>query len=401
MRLNSAILAGLKEPPPGKTDVIHFDDDLPGFGLRLRAGGRRTWVAQYRAEGQTRRVTIGSAAVMTVGEARKAARIVLARAMTGDDPQGERRRKREAARVTLRSVIGEYLAARDGKLRPRSEFEVRRYLTGSYFRALHAVPVEEIKRQHVAQQVMRIERESGSPTATAARSALSAMFVWGMKTGMVERNPLIGAYAPGSAPARDRVLGDSELAAIWRACRDDDFGRIVRLLILTACRRQEVGGMAWSELDPGRGLWTIPGARTKNHRPHALPLPAIAWAIIDHVPHRMERDCLFGDRSERGFAGWHFAKRAFDKRLGETVKPWGLHDVRRTAATGMANLGVAPHVIEAALNHAGGHKRGVAGIYNRSTYEREVRATLALWADHVRATVENSERKIIALHGVS
>ena len=115
MKINSATVVGLKEPPPGKADVIHFDDDLPGFGLRLRTGGRRTWIAQYRTEGQTRRVTIGSAAVMTVTEARKAARIVLARAATGGDPQGERRRKREQAKVTLRSVIAEYLAAREGR----------------------------------------------------------------------------------------------------------------------------------------------------------------------------------------------------------------------------------------------------------------------------------------------
>ena len=378
--------------------MIHFDDDLPGFGLRLRVGGRRTWIVQYRIDGQTRRTTIGNAAVMTVAEARKAARVLLARVLTGDDPQGERRRKRQQAKVTLRSVIAEYLAARDGKLRPRAMFEVRRYLTGpTYFGALHAMPIDVIERQHVAAQVMRIERESGVATATAARSALSAMFVWAMRTGVAQHNPLIGAYAPDAAPSRDRVLNDSELAAVWHACGDDDLGRIVRLLILTGCRRQEVGGMTWDEFDRERGLWIIPGTRTKNHRAHALPLPAVAWAIIDEVLHRTDRDLLFGDRANQGFAGWHLAKVSLDSRLGNSVKPWGLHDLRRTVATGMADLGVAPHVIEAALNHQSGHKRGVAGIYNRSTYEAEMRSALGLWADHVRALVEGGERKVVPL----
>ena len=339
---------------------------------------------------------------MTVTEARKAARIVLARAMTGDDPQGERRRKREQAKVTLRSVIGEYLAARDGKLRPRTMFEVRRYLTGpAYFGALHAMPIDQIERQHVARQVMRIERESGVATATAARSALSAMFVWAMRTGVAQHNPLIGAYAPDAAPSRDRVLSDSELAAVWRACGDDDLGRIVRLLILTGCRRQEVGGMSWDELDRERGLWIIPGARTKNHRAHALPLPAAAWAIIDEVPHRIDRDLLFGDRADQGFAGWHLAKRRLDKRLGDSVKSWGLHDLRRSVATKMADLGVMPHVIEAVLNHQAGTSAASPASTIASTYEREVRAALALWADHVRRLVDGGERKVLSLRSTS
>ncbi|HEX5865373.1 MAG TPA: integrase arm-type DNA-binding domain-containing protein [Casimicrobiaceae bacterium] len=221
-----------------------------GFRLAIaRQGGRRTWITQYRVNGRQRRVTIGSADLLTVEQARVAARKILASVVLGDDPQGERRRKREVARVTLRSVVDDYLRSRAGRLRPRTEFEIRRYLTGPYFRPLHATPIEKIERQAVAAQIMRIERESGVATATAARSALSAMFVWGMKTGIVERNPLIGCYAPATPPSRDRVLSDSELVAIWRACGDDALGRITRLLILTGQRRSEIGGMSWGELD--------------------------------------------------------------------------------------------------------------------------------------------------------
>ena len=106
------------------------------------------------------------------------------------------------------------------------------------------------------------------------------------------------------------------------------------------------------------------------------------------------RDQLFGERSDLGFTQWG-AERDLDARLGESVKPWTLHDLRRTAATGMADIGVQPHIIEAALNHISGHKVGVAGIYNRSSYEREVRNALALWADHVRAIVEGGARRVL------
>jgi integrase len=128
-----------------------------------------------------------------------------------------------------------------------------------------------------------------------------------------------------------------------------------------------------------------------------LPLPEAAWQIVDAVPQIAGRDQLFGSRSKSGMNGWNEVKRALDARLGDGVAPWMLHDLRRTTATRLADLGVQPHVIEAILNHHSGHRSGVAGIYNRSSYQREVTAALALWADHVRALVEGGKRKIVAL----
>jgi len=378
MILDAKTVAGLRLPPDGKTDVIHFDDTLPGFGLRVRIGGKRAWVVQFRIHGQSRRMTIGSADVLGAAEARKKAKQLLAKATTGTDPSEERR-----AKVTLRSVADDYIRKRDGKIRPRSMVEVRRYLTGSYFRKLHALPIERIDRKQVASRIMKIEQQSGRVTAGRARSALSALFAWALTVGLAEHNPVIGSHAPGSVEPRDRVLTDAELANIWRACGDDDFGHIVKLLVLTGARRIEIGGMCWSELDLDAGVWTLPGERAKNHRTHKLPLPALAWDIIGQTPQRTDRDHLFGDRAAAGFTGWQRAKIALDARLSGSVEPWNLHDLRRTVATRMADIGVQPHIIEAVLNHASGHKAGVAGIYNRSSYQNEVRAALALWADHV------------------
>lgn len=157
--------------------------------------------------------------------------------------------------------------------------------------------------------------------------------------------------------------------------------------------------MRRSEIDTERGVWSLPGERTKNGHPHIVPLSPLVMEIIESVPHQVGRDQLFGSRSDDGLAHWH-AKADLDRRLGRSVKPWRVHDLRRTAATRMADLGIAPHVIEAVLNHYSGHRSGVAGIYNRSSYDREKVAALALWADHVRTLVEGGERKIVPMRQV-
>jgi integrase len=234
-------------------------------------------------------------------------------------------------------------------------------------------------------------------TAIRARSHLSGLFAWGIAQGLMGINPAVGAAQLKPPPTRDRVLDNRELAAVWSEAGDDAFGRVVRLLILLGQRRTEVGGMAWSEVDIERGTWTIPAQRAKNGRAHTLPLPAAALNIINSVPRMVNRDCLFGERSSGGFTLWAFAKAALDDRLGDRVKPWTLHDLRRTFCTRLADLGVLPHVVEAAVNHQSGHKRGPAGIYNRSTYTNEVRAALAMWSDHVRALVEGGERKVLPM----
>jgi integrase len=257
------------------------------------------------------------------------------------------------------------------------------------------VRMDGITRGDIAARLVVIVRENGSMSARQARAALNAFFVWALQMGLVENNPVIGAVKPKDNASRERALRDAELGAVWRASGDDDYGRVVKLLILTACRRQEIGGMRWSELDAERGTWTLPGERSKNGRPHTLPLPPAAWDIINSVPRMTSRDQLFGDRAARGFSAWARGKADLDRRLSDIVAPYQLHDLRRSVATRMADIGVQPHIIEQILNHQSGHKRGPAGIYNRSSYEREVRGALALWADHVRNIVDGSERKVL------
>jgi integrase len=398
MKLDTKTLATL-DLPAGKVDHIIWDEDLAGFGLRLRQGGRRVWIAQYRPSGsrRTRRVTLGSIEKLAPAQAREGARKLLARVALGQDPQGEKEAKRAQSARTFRSAVESYLAAKQPDLRPVSYRIAKLYLLdGDYFRPLHPLCVSAITRPDIAARLSAITRTHSPHVSAAARRAASAAFRWFTEEGWTTTNPVVGTRRPTEPMPRDRVLTDAELVAIWNACDDDDFGRIVRLLILLGSRRQEVGGMRWSELDLAAGTWTLPADRSKNHRAHTVALPGAALAIIAGVP-RTHRDHLFGDRASDGFMSWHRGKQDLDRRLTGPVKPWRLHDIRRTVATGMADIGIEPHVIEAALNHYSGHRRGVAGVYNRSNYERAVKQALARWSEHVLALVEGRESNVVAL----
>jgi integrase len=190
--------------------------------------------------------------------------------------------------------------------------------------------------------------------------------------------------------SRERVLSDAELAEIWRACEDDEFGKMVKLLTLTGCRRQEIGGLQWSEVNLDEGTITISGSRTKNHHQHTLPLSPTAEEIVRSVPVMIGKDTLFGNGA-RGFVGWEERKAAF----GVAVKDWQLHDLRRTMATSMCEHGVEPHIVEQILNHTGGHKAGVAGVYNKARYRQQIVAALAWWDDHLRVLAGGGEVKVI------
>ena len=366
MKLVSQEVAGLKLKP-GEKDKIFFDEALIGFGIRLRSDGgrlRRRWIVQYRdADGRTRRLKIGDADIIDAKHARKKALVALAGVAKGEDPQADKAQARRSAALTLKSVVTDYLAMKElelqrGEYRAASFRVTKLYLTGPYFRSLHAMAVSKIGLADVAACHNAIERNSGRVTAGRARSALSSMFTWAMQQGLMgahPQNPVIATKKPKDATPRDRVLSDDELAAIWRGCEDDDFGKVVKLLMLTACRRDEIGGLRRNEINDD-GTLILPPERVKNNHKHELPLTPLALSIIGTVPERVGRDHLFGDRSGKGFTRWSVAKDALDKRVnGEMTGQWRLHDIRRAVATGMGNLGVEPHIIEIVLDH---FKRG-------------------------------------------
>ena len=392
MKLTSAKIVDL---PKNKHDLITFDSILRGFGLRIRrlsSGVRRYWIIQYRAHGRARRMIVGDAEKVTAAQARERAKKLLAEVELGGDPQGDKHERREKDSLSLRSIVADFLEQKTGVKKETTRI-LTRYLAGPlYLGPLHAMPIDRIVRKDIAARLISVSKTNGIPTAIQFRAALSSFFTWAMQVGLVEHNPVVNSFKPPQPASRDRVLSDQELRAIWRGVSDDEYGVILKLLMLTGCRREEVGQMRWSEFDL-KGTWTLPATRSKNGRPHTLPITPLMMQIIKSIPRRDERDLLFGRKPGGGFTSWNKGKVRLDQRLD--LPDWTHHDIRRSVATGMADIGIQPHIIEAVLNHQSGHKRGPAGIYNRSNYTREVAAAMALWSDHVRSLIEGIKHKVI------
>jgi integrase len=403
MKLTDRAVAALVRSAD-KDDFVIWDDDLPGFGVRLRGNSKR-WLVQYRADGSVqRREILGDIRKVGLEAARKAARQRFAQIELGIDPGAAKKAARDAAaatRLTLDSVGERYLEAKQPTLRPGTYREAARYFA-QHWTPLRNRPVAEITRAEIAAQLQDMIKRRGPMAAARARDALSAMFAWAIREGLCDTNPVAATNDPGRGrPSRDRVLSMAELAVIWRACQDDDFGRIVRLLMLTGCRRTEIGGLKWDEIDFDRGSITISAARAKNGRSLTLTLPRMAIDLLRAVARREGHD-VFGT-GDAGFSSWSNATNALNDRIAaaedKSLPHWTLHDLRRSVATHMADdeIGIQPHIIEAVLNHVSGHKRGVAGIYNRARYDREIASALALWSEHLIAIIEGRKSKVVSL----
>ena len=234
--------------------------------------------------------------------------------------------------------------------------------------------------------------------AGRARAHLNSFVTWCLRRGHVRENVVIATEAPKASVERTRDLSADELRRVWLACDESDYGRIVKLLILTGCRREEIGGLRWSEVNLDRGTITIAAERSKNHRAHTLPLPPQALEILASVKQVPGRDYVFGGRAE-GFRIWAHAKRTLLKAIGD-MPEWRLHDLRHTLSTGLHELGTAPNIVEAILNHVSGHREGVAGRYNHATYDRQIKNALAMWADHVQSVVTGEASKVVQMRRV-
>jgi integrase len=347
-----------------------WDEKLVGFGARRQTRGTFFYV-RFRLNGAQVVRSIGRNGPWTCDTARREAQRILGIVATGVDPFAQ---EKEASAERLGAVIDLYLDRKRTQIKPRTFLEVTRYLR-QHAAQLHKVRLGEIDRRKVAVLLGQIETASGAVARNRARAALSAFFAWTIAEGLLDVNPVAGTAKANEGGSRERVLTAEELRQLWLGLGNDAFGDIVRLLALTGQRRNEIGGLTWSEVDLVRKQINLSASRVKNSREHSVPLSSQAFAVLARQPRRNSTDLVFS-----GFH-WSGDKAALDRRLG--LAPWRLHDLRRTCATGMAELGILPHVIEAALNHVSGHKAGVAGVYNRARYSDEMRAALQKWADHV------------------
>ena len=348
------------------------DTHVTGFCARRQTNGVFYYV-RYRHNGRQVVRSIGRHGSWTPDTARAKALQLLGEVAGGADPFAQ-----ALAGEGFSAALDRYLARKRGSLKPASFTETERYLR-LRCAPLHKLKLAEIDRRKVAALLGDVETAYGPASRNRARSALSAFYTWAIQEGLVDINPVTGTGKATENGSRERVLSPEEIKVLWRGLGDDFFSDIVRLLLLTGQRRTEISKLQWSEVDLTRRVIVLAAPeRTKNSRSHEVPLSTQAFAILERVPRRNSSDYLF---SERGFNNWYRGKAKLDQRAG--IAPWTLHDLRRTCATQLGELGVQPHHIETILNHYSGHRSGVAGVYQRAKYANEMRSALQRWADHL------------------
>lgn len=442
-RFTAATLGQYK--PSAKVREIS-DAGLPMLRLRIqpRPSGSRSWVMRFRRPGgRSGILTLGPVqlgpeitdepvigAPLTLGQARQLAQQIARKRATGVDVITEQATKKARQRTkhldlaantfgaTVREFFAEYKTRKWGT-RPRRWRDDARLLgldwpkdadpaevaptivKGSLAdiwgdRPLANIDahdcftmIDESTKRGIPGLELRNRRASDA-RGRKMHAALSVLFKWAVQRRKVATNPITGLWHPGAPPARERMLDDDEIKVFWRATDNVTvpFGACLKLLLLTGCRSREVSDMRWSELGED-GTWTISSERTKNHRPHTLRLPPLARSIISEVP-RIEGEFVFSSTGKSPISGWSKIKQSLDKQM-EGVPAWRMHDLRRSAASGMQRLGIRTEIIERTLNHISASFRGVAGTYQRDALTEEVTAALLRWSLHIAGLVADDE----------
>ena len=393
----------------GKRDVIIFDDAMPAFFVRVFESGKASFGVQFRVGHQQRRMSLGPVVPRALAEARRLAHEALAKARLGQDVQADKKAAAAKQRINLGVLIPRYIAARRGELRARTLSETERYLNGPW-RPLHDMAIDAIGREDIVKVLNEFENSRGATSADRAKAALGGLYAWALDR-YCQINPTLGIRGRSKNGARTRTLSATELVGVWNACLDDDFGRIVKLLILTGQRRNEIGDLSWAEINTTAKQIDLPEERTKNRKPHIVPLSQQARAVLKVVERWEGRAHLFGWGETRGYQGWSKSKDEMDaritaarKQLGtkDAMPTWTLHDLRRSFATLMSEKRIASRdVVELILNHVSGTRGGVAGVYDRSLLLDERRRALSMWGETVEALVQGRTARVVPIQKVS
>ena len=444
------------------------DGGCPGLHLVVQPNGKKSWALRFRRPGGKlpAKLVLGSVfetadkepeiapvvgGYLTLAGARRLVTTLRHEIAQGRDPAAthiaeKKRRRGEEKDNNFKQIALEFITQhrvkRTGK-RPRRWREVARVLGLSYppdggeplvvrggladrwaDKAIGAIDGHDV--YGVVEESRRVgipgvpPRNTGPSDARGRKmaDALGSLFKWAMmhKRGFMLINPCLGGYRPSAPSDRDRVLNfradvrrADELRWFWFATNaiGEPFGALLKLLLLTGCRLNEIAQMTQDELSDDVSSLRLPGVRTKNNRPHDVPLPLLAREVIVNCRRIEACRYVFSTNGRTPVSGFSKIKRRLDAlMLAEAEKergtdtnlaPWRLHDLRRTAATGMASLGIAPYIVEAALNHVSGAKAGVAGTYNREQYEPQKRAALERWASHIGGLVSNNIGVVVPL----
>jgi integrase len=389
--LTAKALEHLK-PCPARREVP--DGLLPGLYFVIQPSGKRSWAVRYRSGGRPRKLTLGGYPAINLKSARELARLALAKVAGGGDP-GEEKKTANAAAAIPASDLVEIVAAKflaqyvRRNLKPSTIGEVDRILNKRIIPAWRGRRLSEIRRADIHDLLDTVVEEGNPIAANRTLSWLKGMCNWAVERGLNGANPCAGIRAPSAETARDRVLSDGELAAVWQAADglDCPYGAFVQLLVLTGQRRSEVADLTWREIDLDNGLWTLPAVRAKNGVEHTIPLSGLAVEILRSGTRIDDCDYVFSMNGRNPIRGAHIVKRRLDALLPPDMPAWVFHDLRRTLASGMARLGINLPVIEKLLNHVSGSFAGIVGVYQRHSFADEKCAAMAAWGRHVEAIV--------------
>ena len=386
------------------------DAKIIGLRLVVQPSGFKSWVVRYTVKGRDRKLTIGPYPRVRLAQARKLASAALRAVAEGKDPATEKiaARREASGEDTVGAAFETFAKLHLGKKRESTRAEVRRLFEKRILPKWRDRRLSDITRRDVL-AVLDSMIASGAPvSANRALAAMSVFFNWCVGRDLLAHSPTAGIKRPTAQRSRDRVLSDDELTWLWRACERIGwpFGTITQLLILLGARRDEIRAMNESELDLQEARWLLPAERSKNHTAHLVHLAPLPLRIMKKSPRVVNKaGFVFSTNGKTAASGFSRAKRNLDKAMLEfaradaealgddpdkvKIAPWVVHDLRRTMASGMARLGVPLPVIERCLNHRGASFAGVAGIYQRHTFEREQADAFDKWAEHVAALIKS------------
>jgi integrase len=389
------------------------DGKVAGLFHIVQPSGSRSWALRYKIDGWSRKFTLGQYPAIDLGEARRLAKQAIGEIAKGGDPAARKRAERVAAKAStaaaamavddlVEKVVDEFVN-RYAKKFTRDWKETQRLLQKNVVPMWRGRRLATIQKKDVVRLLDGIVERGAPVGANRVFTQLRKMCSWAIERGIITASPCAGVKPPSPEIERDRVLEPGELALVWRAAAEIGFpfGPVVRLLVLTAQRRAEVAGLRWGELDLDDAIWTLPRERSKNGREHQIPLAPTTVETLSALPRFVGSDFVFS-AGKNVPSGYSLAKKRLDREInklndGAAIPPWTLHDIRRSVATRLAELKIAPHVVEAILNHKSGEIRGVAAIYNRYSYLTEKRAALEAWARALHPIVRGEAQSNIVV----
>lgn len=403
------------KPDPSKRIEIP-DPAQQSLYLVVQPSGAKSWAARFRHAGKPVKLTLGRWPMMGLAEARTAAAEALEKVERGADPAAEKKAAKAAPapnRDTFEAVVADFMKRHAS--RNRRADDVAAMFRREVAQRWNGRAIQSITKRDIL-DVLDGVVDRGSPiTANRLRASLNVLFNWAKSRDIIKDNPLDGVRPPAPESSRDRVLTDQEIVLLWGATggMGYPFGPVIRLLLLTGARLREVAEMSRREISADGTVWTLPAARSKNGEEHVVPLADEARAIIGALPAIGKAAFVFTTTGTTPVSGFTRAKERLDRLMTEAAnkdRPGGsepsailaftLHDLRRTAATGMAGLRFPPHVVEAVLNHKSGTRRGVAAVYNRHDHLEEKREALEAWARHVAGLVGEEPSNVVPFASV-